>query len=108
MSEVEDRGIRRYRAKPLEVEAIIWTGENHEAVSRFCGRIPPRFHGEPSYAAFSDQLDLGPRVWNARFGVWQALWKPGCAVVRGPFGELSVLNPDDLAKLFDEITGEAP
>lgn len=106
MSEIEDQGVRRYRAKPLEVEVIIWTGDNHEAVKQFCGRVSPTFSSQPSAPAFSDYLDLGPRVLDARRGVWQPLWKPGLAVVRGVFGELHVLSPGDLAVLFDEIDTE--
>lgn len=107
MSEIEDRGVRRYRAKPLEVEGIIWTGDNHEAVREFCGRIPPSFSLRAGAPAFTDYLDLGPRVLNARSGVWYSLWERGCVIVRGVFGELYVLSPGDLATLFDEIgTGE--
>ena len=29
---------RRYRRKPVEVEAVQWTGENFEEVSAFCKR----------------------------------------------------------------------
>lgn len=59
-------GVKKYRKKPIDVEAIKWTGSNLAEVQQFVG-VMQNMDGDVSTVRFLEQKsrnDDGERIWN--------------------------------------------
>jgi hypothetical protein len=85
--------VRRFRKKPVVVEAIRWTGKNGADVADFLGTVPP---------ALRDRFPLHPRIGIATLeGTMVA--EPGDWIIRGVKGELYPCKPDIFEATYEEV-----
>ncbi len=86
---------KTYRKKPVEIEAIQFTGDNGEQVAEWCDGTFETItcHGEgPPTVVFIDTLE-GRMSANR-----------GDFVIRGVQGEFYPCKPDIFAKTYDEVS----
>ena len=83
--------IRRYRKKPVEVEALEWTGANLDALRAFAG-------DENLTCPGSRYSDLS--VWNEQEHDWIKV-PFGHSIVKGKLGELYPISPAAIAETYE-------
>jgi hypothetical protein len=82
---------RRYTKKPVEIEALQWTGENTKEIVAFCSDC------------FSYQKDnVNVLVINTLEGTMKA--SIGDYVIKGIKGEFYACKPDIFVMTYDEVT----
>lgn len=76
----------RYRKKPIEIDAVQWTGDNAAEIKAFTGI---RSNGEDSFLLPSEITGAWdrPRVWNESQTSWNTV-NVGDWILRGAAGEL--------------------
>lgn len=79
-----DRMIKKYRTKPVEIEAVEWTGDNREEVEHFVG---------------SDYYVNGALFIETREGDMQA--SIGDYIIKGLLGEFYPCKPDVFHKKYE-------
>lgn len=96
---------RRFRKKPVEIEAIRWTGDNAAEVKSFVGY---RDNGESRFLLPSEITGRWehPAVWEDNHAQWIGVL-PGYWVVRGTQGEFYPCDPDAFAATYEPIVNEA-
>ena len=75
----------KFRKKPVVIEAVQWTGENPEEISRFCGEFVSWDEGEPQFATLEGDL-------YAATGDW---------IIKGVKGEFYPCKPDIFEKSYE-------
>lgn len=88
-----------FRKRPIEVEAIRWTGDNEQDLTDFCGRgyfgvIDPEDRG--------DDPDQTAQVLDILHSVWIPFC-PGDWVIRGVKGELYPCKADVFAETYEQV-----
>lgn len=78
----------RFQKKPLEIEAILWTGENDDEVRDFTGMPMATLHNK-SMAI----VTLEGTLWA----------EAGDFIIRGIKGELYPCKPDIFAETYQEV-----
>lgn len=81
----------KYRKKPVEVEAVQWTGENDTEIVRFVN------HDGKRWAAYS----LGVMYIDTLEGVMIA--SPGDYIIKGVNGEFYPCKPDIFEKTYERV-----
>ena len=81
----------RYRKKPVEVDAIQWTGHNLLEVAQFMG-------GE---AVFSEHSEVMIETLEGRMVASPYDW-----IIRGIAGEYYPCKPEIFAKTYEAVAGE--
>ena len=84
---------RKYRKKPVEIEAIQWTGENRKEVFEFCSKM--YIH----YIPGSDVPEL--RVQTLEGSMIASI---GDYIIKGIKGEFYPCKPDIFHLTYDEVT----
>jgi hypothetical protein len=91
---------KRYRKRPVEIEAVQWTGGNIAEVTAFMHPQEPIYVNNLSHMNFTNADDLvgvaapeGLKV--ASKGDW---------IIRGVKGELYPCKPDIFALTYEEVT----
>ena len=81
----------KYRKKPVEVEAIQWTGTNYDEVKEFCGSevIFDLFH----HQIFIETLEGDMRASDGDF------------IIKGVKGEFYPCKPDVFEKTYERTDG---
>lgn len=91
----------KYRKKPLEVDAIQWTGKNKEEVRQFCGEnvrfIHVKKQDEVTRSFESSHIDSDVLT---REG-WKSL-KHGDYIVKGVHGEFYPCKEDVFLETYDK------
>lgn len=82
----------RYRKKPVEVEAIQWTGENLNEVASFLGTSA--FEDYPTAKALT--------IWNFLEETWIPCHK-GHWIIKGVAGEFYPCDPDVFARTYEKV-----
>ncbi len=83
----------KYRKKPVVIEAVQWTGKNHEEIKSFCSKIRTS-HNEFEYglAAIIPTLE----------GEMTA--SPGDFIIKGVSNEFYPCKPDIFDKTYEKVT----
>lgn len=87
----------KYRKKPVEVEAMVWNGENIAEVREFCGHDA---HFHYTYVAFENQ----PRV-NLVLVTLEGEMdvKPGNYIIKGVKGEFYPCRKDIFEETYEVV-----
>ena len=96
----------RFRKKPVEIEAIQWTGNNLADVQAFTG--PAHFGAVPPEDRDPDP-DMTAEVYDKLHSTWVHVYD-GQWIIRGVKGELYPVAADVFAETYDrvEAAGSAP
>ena len=95
--------MRKYRKKPVEIEAIQWKGDNHKDVFEFLG-----FHNnidDTTVHVSSEKF-----FWNSSNGLWiltlegQMHASLHDYIIKGVQGEYYPCKPDIFQLTYDEVT----
>jgi hypothetical protein len=78
----------KFRKKPVVIEAVRWTGENREELTRFCPRVEFEFVGCGAYV-------------NTLEGEMKAL--AGDWIIRGVRGEFYPCKPDIFEATYEAV-----
>jgi hypothetical protein len=105
-----------YRKKPIEVEAVQWTGENTDEVKDFVGMTE---FDKPGFVTYADLLELFPDIPGAGMSpekpegspdayVYDKLHsnvgvKVGDWIIKGVQGEFYPCKPDVFIETYDSI-----
>lgn len=96
----------RFRKKPVEIEAVQWTGENLSEVLEFVGRHPRFDEWFSSYDSLDDYADLVRRAGNT-FKIFTLegtmTASPGDWIIRGVKGEYYPCKPDIFAATYEPV-----
>lgn len=86
----------RFRKKPVEVEAVRWTGANEDEMRQFCGShwdtVEPADRG--------DDPDHDAQVFESNHSQWISM-APGFWVIKGTRGELYPCDPQAFADVYE-------
>lgn len=86
--------IEKFRAKPIEIEAVKWTGENLEEIRDFVGREP----GDIEY----DHIDNTIQIWNKLENCYI-----DCSVehyiIKGVKGEFYPCDPEVIERKYEKV-----
>lgn len=83
----------RYRKKPVEIEAVEWTGDNEAELIDFTGG---QFHRITSVTNFTAQ------VYDVLHDTWVDM-KTGHHVIKGVRGEFYPIDPAVLAETYERV-----
>lgn len=88
----------RYRSKPVEVEALQWTGDNEDELRAFVGdlfeAVAPEDRG--------DDPDQTAAVLDTRHGAWRCVYV-GQWIVKGVKGEVYPVADDVFAETYEPV-----
>ena len=87
-------GVARYRLKPKEVQAIVWTGDNWDEVDAF---VDGRFfrHKRDIWLQWEPGEKFDPKL---DVHAWV-----GDYVIKDAAGNLSALHPDEFHRIWEEV-----
>jgi hypothetical protein len=92
----------RFRKKPVEVDAVQWTGKNHaEIFELMSGSAPAIEHAPESWAhrcAEVDRLGLTIPTLEGNMTANQGDW-----IIRGTKGEIYPCKPDIFAEIYEPV-----
>lgn len=96
----------RYRKKPVEVEGVLYIGDNDDELAAFVGTSHAHPVKRENEVARSNWLPAhhgqGAKVWNTSQSSWNDV-NPGDTVLRGLVGEHYPCSPDALAATYEEV-----
>lgn len=95
--------IQTFRKKPIEIQAVQWTGDNEREIREWCGpsmfgALPLAVHRDPEITA--EVLDTLHSTW---VGVKTGQW-----IVRGVKGEYYPIAEDVLAETYEPVADAEP
>jgi hypothetical protein len=96
-TETTQEAPRRYRKKPVIIEAIQWTGANLAAVQDFAGH---GFFGAVDPEDRAEDPDRTAEVYDRLHGTWVGVYD-GQWVIRGIQGELYPCADDVFAETYE-------
>lgn len=93
----------RYRKKPVEIEAIRYTGDNLEEVLSFTGKHPSFDTWFSDFAAYQRHVEADGRIFKifTLEGVMNAT--PGDWIIRGVRGEHYPCKPDIFEATYEAV-----
>ena len=86
--------IKKYRKKPVVVEAVQWNGFNHETVEKFVGK---KLKKQMDYKGEKIALLMIPTLESPHEA------SPGDFIIKGIEGEFYPCKPDIFAKTYEGI-----
>ena len=95
--------MRKFRKKPVEIEAIQWTEDNAQEVFEFLG-YPGRMDKNTSHITSKNFF------WNSSNGLWiltlegQMHASKNDYIIKGVQGEFYPCKPDIFLMTYDEVT----
>lgn len=90
--------MHRFRKRPVEVEAVQWTGDNEAELVAFAGSL---FHAvDPEDR--SDDPDQTAAIMDTLHNTWMRVYD-GQWIVKGVKGEFYVIAPDVLAETYEPV-----
>jgi len=84
--------MRRYTKKPVEIEALQWTGENKAEIFDFC-----------SLSYFNTELETGALNLMIQTLEGSMSASVGDYIIKGVRGEFYACKPDIFALTYDEV-----
>lgn len=93
--------VKKYRKKPVVIEAVIWTGLNHDEIKSFCGDAA--------------RIDICDTAWEVGKGIpvsilyidtLEGVHKAsiGDYIIKGVKGEFYPCKPDIFCQTYEEVT----
>lgn len=92
----------RYRKKPVEVEAVQFTGDNWNEVAALTGG---REFAEVHPEDWRDDPDIVAEVYDKLHSTWVGV-KVGQWIIRGVQGEFYPCDPDVFEATYEAVTDE--
>lgn len=83
--------VKTFIKKPLEVQAVQWTGDNYDEICNFIGYYPTLIYGN-----FGPFLDIG--LYGNENYVFTGDW-----IIRGANDEFYLCEPDIFEQTYDEV-----
>ncbi|QAX92888.1 hypothetical protein KNU39_gp78 [Gordonia phage Mutzi] len=96
---------KRYRKKPVEAEAIQWTGDNPYAVRAFTGMHKPDPHRSGDHFVFTVESGVG-KLYVAANGAWLDI-EVGEWIIRDAKG-FYPCKPDIFAGSYEPVEDDDP
>jgi hypothetical protein len=87
--------VKKYRKKPVEIEAIKWTGSNYGDVCHFAGQVLSR--------SYQKLIDGKPDALVIPTLEGDMVCRPGDFIIKGVQGEFYPCKPDIFAQTYEEI-----
>lgn len=93
----------RFRKKPVEIEAIQYTGDNLEQVLEFTGKHPSWDNWFRSFEDYSNHVRASGNIFKiiTLEGTMEAT--PGYWIIRGVNGEYYPCHPEIFEKTYDRV-----
>jgi hypothetical protein len=92
--------VKTYRKKPVEVQGVLYTGDNDAEIEAFVGdSVTSLINGPTSNWSVSDGTHR--QVWNTSQNAWNDV-NPGDTILRGLVGEFYPCSADALAATYDD------
>jgi len=84
-----EQNIKKYRKKPVVIEAVEWNGENYDDLTAFCG----------------DEVSFDPKNGMVLIGTLEGLMngKIGDYIIKGISGEFYPCKPDIFHKTYEQV-----
>jgi hypothetical protein len=93
---------KTYRSKPIEVEAILFTGDNLEEVQEFCLVNAPSFFQRVEEEDRSDDPEITAQVWDKLHSTWVGV-KDGQYIIKGTKGEFYPCDAEVFEQKYEEV-----
>lgn len=95
--------IKKYRKKPVIIEAIQWTGDNLKEVIEFTGKHPKFSEGFKSFEEYEAYVKKGGNIFKifTLEGTMEA--SVGDYIIRGVQGEHYPCKPDIFISTYEKI-----
>lgn len=92
--------IKKYRKKPVTIEAIVWTGLNTSEIKEFCGDIVQFTYYDSAWKAHK-----GPAAADLCIKTLEGEHHAsiGDYIIRGVQGEFYPCKPDIFKKTYEEV-----
>ncbi|MGL6201137.1 MAG: hypothetical protein ACRC3H_19630 [Lachnospiraceae bacterium] len=99
----------KYRKKPVEVEAVQWTGNNEQEIYTFCGGNALKdatdfLEGKPTMMAINESEFERTLVIRTLEGDMAA--SIGDYIIKGVQGEFYPFKPDIFEQTYEKVEGE--
>lgn len=96
--------VQRFRKKPVEVEAVQWTGDNLAELQEFVGLLD--LHCQGFRSNWKDRKEgLPAHVYNKMEHCWVNV-PVGHWIIKGVRGEFYPCDPGVMAETYDEVSAE--
>lgn len=92
--------IKKYRKKPVIIEAILWDGLNTSEIKEFCGDKVKFAYNDAAWKAGKGPVIATP-FFNTLEGIMQA--NKGDYIIRGVNNEFYSCKPDIFKKTYEEV-----
>lgn len=88
----------KYRKKPVEIEAVRWTGKNREGIANFCGN-------KAIFTARKQRADGVILNYDLMISTLEGMMYAtiGDYIIKGVNGEYYPCKPDVFAKTYEEV-----
>lgn len=93
--------MQKFRKKPVEIEAVQWTGDNEDELYAFTG-AQNFVVTDPEDRANSDDPEATASVFDELHSTWVLVYT-GQWVIRGVKGEFYPINEQVLAETYDRV-----
>lgn len=91
----------KYRKKPVEVEALLWSGGEYSCINLFCGKNWTRADvRDVDWCGIDDSEQIV--IFNTAQQQWLCV-PVGWWIVRGIHGELYPVKPDIFATTYEAV-----
>jgi hypothetical protein len=92
----------RYKSKPAEIDAVLFTGENIDEVQEFCLVDSPSFFQPVDEEDRDDDPEIVAQVWDKLHSTWVGV-KTGQYIIKGTKGEFYPCDPEVFNGKYEKI-----
>lgn len=92
--------VRKFRTRPVEIEAVQFTGDNHEEMKKWTEDFWDDEHD--AYNNFGEEVKFKGRVFDILHDTWISV-APGQWIVRGAKGEFYPCDDETFHWKYEEI-----
>jgi hypothetical protein len=92
----------RYKSKPAEIDAVLFTGENIDEVQEFCLVDSPSFFQPVDEEDRADDPEIVAQVWDKLHSTWVGV-KTGQYIIKGTKGEFYPCDPEVFNGKYEKI-----
>jgi len=93
--------IKKYRKKPVEIEALQWTGENRDEIVEFCKDLVTNYPESSNIGFGHDRDDISSFYIKTLEGIHEA--KPGDWIIKGVKGEFYPCKSDIFEMTYELV-----
>lgn len=92
----------RYKSKPTEIDAVLFTGDNVEELQQFCLVDSPSFFQSVDVEDRDDDPEIVAQVWDKLHSTWVGV-KAGQYIIKGTKGEFYPCDPEVFNGKYEAI-----